>query len=266
MSNFEQETALTGVSQGRWRGRVDPHWNIGDNPNGGYLISIAMAAAVQLAPTHPDPLTLTVHYLRPGIGGADCTVDAELLRTGRTLSTVRATLGQEGKSRLEVLAGFGDLSAANQADESITVAPPPMPPPEDCIPRSGEEQGVDLPLLSRMDILLHPDEARAGIAGKAQVTGWIRFVDGHPPDTRSVVMFADAFPPSVFGLLGVVGWVPTLELTVHVRRRPVPGWILGQFSTQDLADGRMIEDGALWDESGNLIAQSRQIALVMKRD
>jgi acyl-CoA thioesterase len=66
----------------------------------------------------------------------------------------------------------------------------------------------------------------------------------------------------VFGRIGATGWVPTVELTVHLRRRPAPGWILGQFRTSDLADGRMIEDGMLWDETGRLIAQARQLALV----
>ena len=128
--------------------------------------------------------------------------------------------------------------------------------------RSGDEQGVDLSILDRLDIRLHPDEAKAGAAGRAQVTGWIRLRDGRPPDTLSGVLFADTFPPAVFGLLGVVGWVPTVELTVHVRRRPAPGWLLGQFRTRDLNDGRLIEDGALWDSTGNLVVQSRQLALV----
>jgi len=50
-----------------------------------------------------------------------------------------------------------------------------------------------------------------------------------------------------------------------VRRRPAPGWVLGQFRTTDLADGRMIEDGWLWDSEGRLVAQSRQLALLRLR-
>jgi acyl-CoA thioesterase len=56
--------------------------------------------------------------------------------------------------------------------------------------------------------------------------------------------------------------VPTVELTIHVRRRPAPGWILGQFRTEDLSEGRMIENGLLWDSTGQLVAQARQLALV----
>jgi acyl-CoA thioesterase len=38
--------------------------------------------------------------------------------------------------------------------------------------------------------------------------------------------------------------------------------MLGRFRTRDLADGRMIEDGMLWDSRGELVAQARQLALV----
>jgi acyl-CoA thioesterase len=159
-----------------------------------------------------------------------------------------------------VLVALGEISADPVA--TLAMPMPAMPSPEACLSRSGDEQGVGLPILDRLDIRLHPDEARAGAAGKAQVTGWIRFHDGRPPDTLASVLFADAFPPSVFGLLGVVGWVPTIELTVQVRRRPVAGWMLGQFRSHDLIDGRLIEDGVLWDSAGHVVAQSRQLALV----
>jgi len=50
-----------------------------------------------------------------------------------------------------------------------------------------------------------------------------------------------------------------------VRRRPSSGWVLGQLHTRDLEDGRMIEDGYLWDSNGELLAQSRQMALLLAR-
>jgi len=264
MSQFDDETRLHRSADNRWTGHVHPAWNIGQNPNGGYLMSLAMSAMGRLAPEHPDPLSITVHYLRPGSAGVDCEVEADIVRSGRSLSTARATLSQEGKPRLVVLAALGALG--EPAPPRLTVPPPPIPPPEQCIDRSGDEQGIDLPILDRLEVRLHPDEARAGVAGRAQVTGWIRLRDGREPDSHVAVLFADAFPPAIFGLLGVVGWVPTLELTVHVRRRPTPGWMLGQFHTRDLADGRMIEDGKLWDSSGELVARARQLALVREPD
>jgi len=257
---FDLETRLRHEGDGRFSGTVHPAWNIGENPNGGYLLSIAVAALREAAPQHADPLSVTVHYQRPGLAGQPCEVRTGILRTGRTLTTARATLHQEGGARLEVLAALGDLHA--DSSHRLTLPMPEIPPPERCLTRSGDEQGVNLPILDRVDIRLHPEEARAGAAGRAQVTGWIRFRDERPPDPLAALLFVDAFPPSVFGLLGMVGWVPTVELTVHVRRRPAPGWMLGQFRTLDMIDGRIIEDGALWDSNGDLVAQSRQLALV----
>ena len=260
MSDFDLETRLTPADDDALAGHVHPSWNIGANPNGGYLLALAASALRQAAPGHPDPLSITAHYLRPGLADQPCRIERRILRTGRTLSTGRATLLQGGEPRLEVLAAFGSLAV--DAEPTISLALPEMPPPEECLSRSGDEQGLAMPILDRLDIRLHPEQARAGNAGRAEVSGWIRFHDGREPDTLASVLFADAFPPAVFGLLGMVGWVPTIELTVHIRRRPAPGWMLGQFRSRDLIDGRLIEDGLLWDSAGRLVAQCRQLALV----
>ncbi|MFZ9405714.1 MAG: thioesterase family protein [Burkholderiaceae bacterium] len=263
MSHFDQETRVVARSDDLYQGTVSPQWSIGNNPNGGYLLAIALDALQQRLPEQPDPLSVTVHYFKPGLAGQPCEVRTQLLKRGRQVSSARATLYQEGEARFEVIAVLGALG--DGADTPITLPAPAIPAPEACTPRSGFSQGLEsLPLLERLEIRLHPEEAEPGQAGKAQVSGWIRLRDGRAPDTRAAILFADAFPPSVFGLLGAVGWVPTVELTVHVRRRPAAGWMLGQFRTLDLSDGRMIEDGWVWDSQGQLVVQSRQLALVRK--
>ena len=265
MSAFDDDLRLQPTDSGdglsRYQGQVQPDWNIGANPNGGYLLALAAHAIRQTVPQHPDPLSITAHYLRPGLSAQPCRIDVQTLRSGRTLDTVRATLWQDGGARLELLAAMGDLGAAPPAPR-LSLPMPDLPPPEACVGRSAPAQGVELPILKRLDVRLHPDEARPGGAGRARVSGWLRFSDGRAPDALACLLMADAFPPAVFGLLGMVGWVPTIELTVHLRRRPAPGWVAAQFWAQDLSDGRVIEDGALWDASGQLIVQSRQLALV----
>ena len=56
-----------------------------------------------------------MHYLRPGLPGQACRIDTALLRRGRALSTVRATLRQQGDARLEVLAAMGRLEDPGSA-------------------------------------------------------------------------------------------------------------------------------------------------------
>lgn len=263
-SQFLQDTSLAAAGEGLWHGQVVSHWNIGDNPNGGYLVAIVLGAISQLTPEHPDPLSVTTHFLRPGVPDGACDVQVELVRRGRTLTTARARLVQEGKARLEVIAAFGDLAVAkSDSSPKVTLAAPTLPPPSACPERSGEAQGVALPLLDRVEIRVNPEDTAIGGSGRAEISGWIRLRDQTPTNTIAAVTFADAFPPALFGLLGVIGWVPTIELTVHVRRKPATPWLMGRFVTDDLQGARMIESGALWDETGALVAQSRQLGLLL---
>ena len=261
MNQFDNDTRMVPVETGRRAGHVHAVWSVGGNPNGGYLLALAVGAMREAAAGHRDPLSVTAHYLRPGLAGQACTVDTTLVRSGRSLTTLRGTLVQDGAARIEVLAAMGEL--AEQVAPVLTLAPPPIPGPQDCVPRSGAQQGVMLPLVEMLDIRLDPATVPGGTRGAARMAGWIRFRDGRAPDALACMLFADAFPPAIFSMVGPVGWVPTIELTVQLRARPAPGWILGQFTTLDMQDGRLIEDGALWDSRGTLVAQSRQLALLL---
>ena len=92
--------------------------------------------------------------------------------------------------------------------------------------------------------------------------------DGSPSPTRNpidaiaLLLAADAFPPAVFNTDLPVAWVPTVELTVHIRGVPAPGPLRCAFRTRFAHDGLLDEEGAIWDSSGTLVAQSRQLALV----
>jgi hypothetical protein len=94
------------------------------------------------------------------------------------------------------------------------------------------------------------------------LTGWARFADGRATDRIGLALLADAFPPAVLEITSAE-WVPTVTLTVYLRGDPAPGWVLGRFSTRLLRDGWLEEDGELFDSTGRLVAQSRQLALLL---
>ena len=67
-SHFDRDTALappsTGPGTGRWTGVLSDRWDIGDKPNGGYLLAAAIRAmAGALGPEHPHPFSVNAHYL-----------------------------------------------------------------------------------------------------------------------------------------------------------------------------------------------------------
>ena len=267
MSDVDGETSVRAVGDGRYTTRLDAAWNIGANPNGGYALLPALRAMLDLA-AHPDPLSLTVHFLRPATGDSDADVTARIVRAGRSTTNATATMTQDGTPRLVAHAVLGDLAEGVQGaapDPGGALVPPDLPPPDRCVDRRELGQGIDLPILSRLDVRIRPEQVTPERSRAAVVEGWIRFADGTPPDSRWLPLLADAFPPALRTRMGPVGWVPTVELTVHVRRRPAAGWVSARFECDDVVDGRMIESGTLWDSAGTVVARSRQLGLVLAR-
>ena len=261
--HFETETAITRTGDHTWTAEISPEWNINDNANGGYLLTPALRAARELT-DHPDPLTVTTHFFRPGRGNHPAEIHAEVLKAGRTMSTASATLVQEGKPRLTMIAGFGDVETAPRHDAGWSIPMPDLPPPDECIDRTALGQGVTVALNGRNEIRVDPRSLETpGHDASAEMLGWARFRDGTDPSAIALPFFADAFPPTVFNRLGAIGWVPTLELTVHVRRRPRPGWLACQVWTDDLHNGTLIESVRIWDANGDLVAQGRQLGLLL---
>lgn len=266
MSEFGADTAVTRLDERTWSAEVHGRWNIGANPNGGYLLAIAVRA-MREAVGRPDPLSMTAHYLSPPVPGP-ATIEVDVVKAGRSFANVTARVVQGDRERVRLLGVLGDL-AARSGPSRVTARPPELPDPDDCVPlrQLSAEAGRPVPeAMHRFDLLLPRDTTwgRTPASDPFSITGWIRLADGTPPDVLSLVTFADAFPPTLIGSVAS-GWVPTLELTVHVRGRPAPGWLRGTFSTRVLVDGLLEEDGELWDATGRPVALSRQLALVLER-
>src|SRR6202007_1915128 len=62
--SFGRETAVRRTEDGTYTATMTPHWNIGDNANGGYMLSPVLRALVEET-DQPDPVSITAHYLSP---------------------------------------------------------------------------------------------------------------------------------------------------------------------------------------------------------
>jgi len=266
-TEWDTHTALTPTGEGLFGAELDPGWMVGGGVNGGYLLGILGRAIAETVPAKPHPLSVSAYYLsasRPG----SAQVSTRVLREGGSVATVAAELGQEGGTRISALATYGDLRAMPD-DVATTAEQPTLPPIEECVPGSmaPEEVRRIAPLMDRFDIRFDP--ASAGWAmgapsGRGLVQGWFRMADGHDVDPVGLLMVCDALPPVTFDL-GLPGWAPTLELTVHVRAVPAPGWLKVSHRTRNVAGGMFEEDCEVWDSTGRLVAQSRQLAMQPRR-
>ncbi|WP_433572471.1 thioesterase family protein [Streptomyces sp. CA-251247] len=265
-SEFDRDTAVSLRAPGVYDAELSAGWTIVRAVNGGYLLALLGRALGEALP-HPDPFTVSAHYLTASQPGP-AVIRTEIVRTGRTLSTGQASLVQfeeDGTEveRIRVLATYGDLDALPD-DVRTTAAPPAMAPYEQCLgPADGP---VAIPgssaITERLNIRLDPATVGWAVgapSGKGEMRGWFSLADGRDADPFSLLLTVDALPPTSFEL-GLTGWTPTVELTTHIRCRPAPGPLRVSITTRNLAGGFLEEDAEVWDSRDRLVAQSRQLA------
>jgi hypothetical protein len=267
-SEFDRDTALTPRAPGVYDIDLSAGWTIINAVNGGYLLAVLGRALADALP-HADPFTISAHYLTASQPGP-AVVRTETVRTGRTLSTGQASLFQydeQGREveRIRVLASYGDLDSLPD-DVRTTARPPAFPPMDQCFGPSDSPAPVPGSSAITDRLMIKIDPATLGWAvgapsGKGEMRAWFGLADGRDADPLSLLLAVDALPPTAFEL-GISGWVPTVELTVHVRSRPAPGPLRVSISTRNLAGGFLEEDAEVWDSEGRLVAQSRQLARV----
>jgi acyl-CoA thioesterase len=262
-SAFDRATAVHRTEGGGLVADLHGGWEVGGGIlNGGYLLAVAGRAAVLESP-HDHAVALAASYLRaPGAGPATLAVQAGT--AGRTVAHSTVVLADAGGPALSVQATTATLRGG---EPEHAVPMPGMPTVEECVSvaeyRHLAQPDVPVPGLSqRLDMRLDP--ATAGWAlgrpsGEPVIRAWMRFADGRDPDPLALVLFADALPPTGFAI-GRMGWAPTVQLQVLVRGVPAPGWCLAEARGGEMAGGWVDEDYRIWDSTGRLVAQSRQLA------
>ncbi len=266
--DYALATTVHPEGDGRYRAELAEGWDIMGNVNGGYLLAVA-GRAMCAATGRRDPITVTAHYLSPGRAGR-VSIETSVVRSGRRFATVNATVADgDGKPVITALGTCGDLGEPDPETTFLVAgAPPDLPPVEDCLAVIPAEP-FPPPFMGHVELRLHPDDGRflEGIrAGTPRLRGWFRLPGDQPVTTLTLLTAVDAFPPTIFNSDLPIGWVPTLELTAHIRARPEPGWLACDFRTRFIADGFLEVDGEIWDSAGRLVAQSRQLALVPRVD
>lgn len=261
---FAAATAVTPLEAGgdtcRFAAEVVDGWDVGGNANGGYLLALVGRAMSEVAGR--PPLSVTAHYLRPAPAGA-CRIDVRPVRAGRRLATVGATLTMDGTPVVEALGTFGEQTPGGEP--WIGEEPPELPAYEECVEPPGPAEGPGPNMNERLANRLRPgdDGFRYGRpTGTPEVRGWFALADHEPIDAFALLLASDAFVPPVFNTELPVAWVPTVELTVHVRGVPAPGPLRCRFHSRFIDDGLLDEEGVLFDSTGRLVAMSRQLALV----
>ncbi|MFO8048234.1 MAG: thioesterase family protein [Desulfosudaceae bacterium] len=257
MTQFDNDIALSAGPAGTFGAEISPRWSINDNPDGGYLMAL-LAEAVRIRSDKPWPAIITANFIarcRPG----PAEIKTSRLGSSRSFERWQAELLQEGQAKIRVLGTMIDRQA--EAEKRYELPPPEMAAREKCFSFPGFPAYT---LFEQMDVRLDPDCAGClsggALAEKSEFRGWISFREERDFDPAAILLAADSFPPPVLASHGMVAWVPTIEMSVNIRNMPQSRWLKAVFRSSFINNGIVEEDGQLWDETGELIAISRQIA------
>jgi acyl-CoA thioesterase len=261
--SFDEDIALRPAGDGLYEGEVRGGWWTPRGPLGGYVMAL-MLSGLEQAVGDPErmPRSCTMHFLRAPRAGP-VTVHATVERAGRTLTSMSGRLEQDGKLMGLALGAFSTPWESPLLNDSHM---PEVDPPQGRVtePRSVPDS-IPPPFVERMVFQHRFGAALFSGADHGEAGGWLGLREERPLDGPAVAMLTDAWFPAPWPRLRALAPAPTIDLTVHFRA-PLPigdGLLLGRFTNRLVRDGFFEEDGELWAPDGTLIAQSRQLGLLI---
>jgi acyl-CoA thioesterase len=203
--------------------------------------------------------SITTHFLSPP-ATREVLIRVRIERHGRSLSTMSVSLSQDEQQKAMALVTCSeDFPSSIEWSQAPSEAPMPdevdilsLPvPPAPSVFAQIEMRPAFGPLL-----LSGADEAVTG--------GWLRLRQSTAVDAPLLAFFSDAWWPSAFGRLSALSATPTIALMTHFHHVPPDpsAFVLARFEAPVSMDGFSAEDGSIWSAEGDLLARSRQLAVL----
>jgi acyl-CoA thioesterase len=264
LPGFDADTAVEPLGGGRFAATMSERWWVGRGPNGGYVAAVVLRAILAATGGGRAPRSLTVQYPRaPKAGPVELEVEIE--REGGRTTFVSARMEQDGAVQATALAvlsedwsedGFDALEMPDAGEPGELRALDP-----------GESAGAPRML---QNYLVRPALGAPAFSGGAPYTGaWIRSRERRLLDAPLAAAFLDTWFPAPFVRIEGPRPAPTIDYTVHFRSPLPPAGAtpedayLVAFRSGLARHGFFEEDGELWSADGELLAQSRQLALLL---
>jgi acyl-CoA thioesterase len=256
MHLFDHDISLVQLDRFLFKGVVSQAWCINNTPHGGYLMALVANAMLQVSGKKSTPI-ITANFAARCVPG-EVEISVEKFSHSSQFERFQARVVQNGGEKIRALGTFTHLNGA--AERRYETTAPEVAAVEECF---------EMPAMPGYTLFeqvsVHLDPACSGwLSGrwteKSEHKGWFGFKNPRPYDISAILLAADAFPPPVFASQGMVAWVPTLELSVNIRSLPAGDRLKCVFRSRFISNGLLDEDGELWDETGELVAISRQIS------
>ncbi len=261
---FDLDTEVTDLGDGRFGAEMSERWWVERGPNGGYVAAVILRAIQRAAAVERAPRSLTVQFPRAPVAGP-VEIAVEVEREGGTVTFLAARMEQDGELQATALAVLADdFDASGFAELRMPAVEPP-----------GELYSPDPEQVPGMPTMMQNYSMRPALGDQAFSGGpphsgvWMRAREPRLLDAPLAAAILDAWFPAPFITLERPVPAPTIDYTVHFRAPlPEPGAsaedpYLATFRSGLARGGFFEEDGELWSQGGQLLAHSRQLALLL---
>lgn len=242
---------------------VPAGWTQGRALFGGLLAALMYRALEQKVGEAVPVRSVTVSFVAPASAGAlQC--DAEILRQGKSVTQGLCRALQGGQVVAVLLASFG---VGRDSQIHVDACPAPLFKSPDEAFRLPYIPGVTPEFIQHYDFRWAHGGVPFSGAAQADIGGWVREHGARDQlDIADLLGLVDSWPPAVLPMLKTPAPGSSMTWTVEFMPGATSG--SGRQWWQYLAETEWADEGyahtraRVWDESGKLVAISRQTVTV----
>lgn len=267
-SDIKTELLIDEGDKKTFGGEINRNWFIVNGPNGGFIAAL-MLRALKTAVSDSSRLArmMTIDYFAPP-KTTEYNIKTEIVRRGRSLTFIRATMWQGDVLNASASAAFA--TDYKTKIELPSEKAPNVVPYDDC----AKMEGI-LPIHNNYEMRPAFGALPFSSGDKAVSGGWTKFIE--PPEKFNAEMLAaisDCWPPALFSIMqleqfGKSHGMPTVELSIYFIQPAIyqnlepTKPVLARFQCLETIEGFFTEDGDIWSENGDLLVRCRQIAIAL---
>ena len=253
------------INQSEWVD-IPTGWLQGRTIFGGLVAGMLMQKAVAtIADDSRRLLSVSITFVGP-VQLAKAKLTAEILRQGKSVTTVEVRLWQDGAVQSILLASFGTQRESSiQVNQECTA--PDYPSVEQL--KIAQHHPLAPECFKQMQMIWAEGQYPCTGAKSPDFGGWFRFDpaqhENRPMNDADLMVAFDMWPPGVLPMYKTMAPASSLSwpLTcVHPLQAELQDWLKYKVFTDYAGDGYATESAYLWDANNRLIAISRQTVTV----
>lgn len=247
--------SLTAKTDGRYATTIPDNWMQGRTTYGGLSAALCLAVIEKTYPGLPPLRAAQVTFTGPA-GGA-VLINTDVIRQGRSVTHICATLTDESGTATHAVFSFG-VKRESRLDADFT-SRPSVPSPEQSNDLFSGKFG---PAFTRnYECLIAKGAMPLSGAKQSEQFIWVRHKDKNTNNLAALIGIADVPPPAVLPMFTELAPISSMNWMMNFivdDARTTDGWWLIRSAAEHARKGYSSQDMQVWNREGQLVVTGRQ--------